>query len=71
MCENHVKEEAWRVEVMTFIRDHIDPDETCHLGKDDLDFGELLPEKPGWMQQEEYEERTGVAFHLERIAKKL
>ena len=55
---------------MTFIRDHIDPDETYHLGKDDLDFGELLPEKPGWMQQEEYE-RKGVAFHLERIAKKL
>jgi hypothetical protein len=38
---------------------------------DDLEFGEVLPEKPGWMQQQEYEERTGVAFHLERIAKKL
>ena len=71
MCENQVKEEDWRVEVVTFIRDHIDPDETYYLGEGDLDFGELLPEKPGWMQQEEYEERTGVAFQLERIAKKL
>ena len=71
MCENQADEEAWRVEMMTFIREHIDPDETYQLGKEDLDFGELLPEKPGWMQQQEYEERTGVAFHLERIAKKL
>ena len=71
MCENQAEEEAWRVEMFTFMREHIDPDETYQLGKDDLDFGELLPEKPGWMQQQEYEERTGVAFHLERIAKKL
>jgi hypothetical protein len=25
------------------------------LGEGDLAFGELLPEKPGWMEQEEYE----------------
>lgn len=71
MCENEAEEEEWRAQVMAFIRDHVEPDETYRLGQADLEFGELLPEKPGWMQQEEYEERTGVAFHLERIARKL
>jgi hypothetical protein len=32
-------------------------------------FGELLPEKPGWLEEEEYEERTGVGFHLERLTR--
>ena len=42
---------------MTFIRDHICPSETYRLNEKDLAFGELLREKPGWMQQDEY--RTG------------
>ena len=71
MCENEAQEEAWRAKVMAFIRDHLEPDETYRLGQADLEFGELLPEKPGWMKQMEYEERTGVAFNLERIAKRL
>jgi hypothetical protein len=71
ICENEAEEEEWRAEVMAFIREHLEPEETYRLGKTDLEVGELLPEKPGWMQQEEYEERTGVAFHLERIARKL
>ena len=29
--------------------------ELYRLGEGDLAFGELLPEKPGWMEQEEYE----------------
>jgi hypothetical protein len=41
------------------------------LGAADLRFGELLPEKPGWLEQEEYEERTSVGFHLERLSKKV
>jgi hypothetical protein len=41
------------------------------VGEADLAFGELLPEKPGWMEQDEYEERTGVAFHLERLTKRV
>jgi hypothetical protein len=32
-------------------------------------FGELLPEKPTWMEQQDYEERTSVGFHLERLTK--
>jgi hypothetical protein len=38
------------------------------LGEADLQFSELLPEKPGWLEQEEYEERTSVGFHLERLS---
>ena len=41
-----------------FIRDRVEPAEVYRLGKPDLDFGELLPEKPGWLEQQEYEERT-------------
>jgi hypothetical protein len=40
------------------------------LGEADLAFGELLPPKPGWLEQEEYEERTNVGFQLERLAKR-
>ena len=41
------------------------------MGEVDLRFGELLPEEPGWLEQEEYEERTSVGFHLERLSKKI
>jgi hypothetical protein len=70
MCENEAEECEWRADVLGFIRDHIDVDETYRLGQADLAFGDLLPEKPGWMQQSEYEERTGMAFSLGRIAKR-
>jgi hypothetical protein len=39
------------------------------LGDADLAFTELLPEKPGWLEQQEYEERTSVGFHLGRLTK--
>lgn len=39
------------------------------LGEPDLDFGELLPEKPGWIEQDECEERNRVGFNLERLTK--
>jgi hypothetical protein len=71
MCENEALEEEWQAEVLDFIRDHIEAEEVYRLGKSDLEFGDLLPEKPGWMKQAEYEERTALAFGLERIAKKL
>jgi hypothetical protein len=71
ICENEALEEEWRAEVLGFIRDHIDSEEVYLLGKGDLEFGDLLPEKPGWMKQAEYEERTALAFGLERIAKRL
>jgi len=70
MCENEAEEHDWRAEVLGFLRDHIEADQTYRLSEADLAFGELLPEKPGWMQQSEYEERTGMAFSLGRIAKR-
>jgi hypothetical protein len=71
MCENEEQRHVWRAEVLEFIRDHIDVHETYRLGAEDLDFGELLPSKPGWLEQDEYEERTAVGFQLERLTKRL
>jgi hypothetical protein len=69
ICENEAERHEWRVEVLGFIRDHVDVSETYALGEADLAFGELLPEKPGWMEQDEYEERTKIGFQLERLSK--
>ena len=41
------------------------------LGEADLVFGELLPEKPEWIDQEEYEERNRVGFQVERLTKRI
>jgi hypothetical protein len=71
ICENSADRHGWRAYVLGFIREHIDSSEVYRLGEADLTFGELLPEKPGWLEQEEYEERTGVAFHLERLTKRI
>jgi hypothetical protein len=69
LCENEAERHEWRAAVLEFIRDRIEPAEVYRLGEADLVFGELLPAKPGWLEQEEYEERTSVGFHLERLAK--
>ncbi len=69
LCANEAQRHGWRADVLAFIRDHIDSVEVYRLNAADLAFGELLPDKPGWMEQEEYEERTSVGFHLERLAK--
>jgi hypothetical protein len=71
MCENEAERHDWRARVLDFIRAHIDSGAVYRLGEADLLFGELLPEKPGWLEQEEYEERTSVGFHLERLTKRL
>src|SRR5262245_14211228 len=69
MCANEAERHEWRAEVLEFVRDHIDTTETYRLGEADLAFGELLPDKPGWLEQDEYEERTKVGFQLERLTK--
>jgi hypothetical protein len=69
ICENEAERHEWRAHVLSFIRDHLDINETYRLGEYDLAFGELLPDKPGWLNQEEYEERTRVGFQLERLSK--
>ena len=71
MCEHEVERHLWRADVLEFIRDHVDAQETYRLGADDLEFGELLPSKPPWIEQEEYEERTAVGVQLEQLAKRV
>ena len=71
MCEHEATRSRWRVERLEFIREHVDGSAAYLLSEADLLFAELLPEKPGSVQQEEYEERTGVAFNLERLTKRL
>lgn len=46
MCKNEAAEEKWCEDVLAFVRDHLDPAAVYRLGQDDLDFGELLPDKP-------------------------
>ena len=60
MCENEAERHVWRANVLRFMRDHIDINETYRLGEGDLAFGELLPGKPGWLDQRITEERTRV-----------
>ena len=69
ICENEAERHEWRAAVLEFIRDRVESAEVYGLGEADLRFGELLPEKPGWLEQAEYEERTSVGFHLERLSK--
>ena len=70
ICENETERHEWRAAVLGFIRDRIESAEVYRLSEADLAFGELLPEKPGSIEQEEYEERTGVAFQLERLTRR-
>ena len=69
MCEHEAERHTWRARVLSFIRDHVDADETYRLGAADLAYGELLPEKPPGVEQDEYEERNRLGFNLERLIK--
>jgi hypothetical protein len=71
MCENEAERQVWRADVLEFHRDHLEPLEIYRLGESDLAFAELLPPKPGWLEQDEYEERTRIGFGLERVAKRV
>ena len=71
MCEYEADRHEWRAEVLEFIREHLEPLEVYRLDEDDLEFGELLPSRPGAVEQQEFEERTRVGFSLERIAKRV
>jgi hypothetical protein len=50
ICENEAERHEWRAAVLGFIRDRIESAEIYRLGEADLQFGELLPEKPGWLE---------------------
>jgi len=71
ICENEADRHEWRADVLDFLREHLEPLEVYRLGESDLEFGELLPEEPGWMQQEEYEERNRIGFELERLRREV
>ena len=71
ICEHEMERHVWRASVFEFIRDHVDAQETYRLGADDLEFGEILPSKPQWIEQEEYEERTAIGVQLEQLAKRI
>ena len=71
MCEYEQELHGWRAEALTYIREHVEGGEIYRLGPADLDFGELLPEKSGLVQQQEYEREQRVGFSLERIAKEI
>ena len=71
MCEYEQEEHGWRADVLAYIHDHIEPGEVYRLGPADLEFGEILPETPGAVEQEEYERRERIGFSMERIAKEI
>ena len=71
MCENESERQEWHATVLAFLRDHIDPSEVYLLDLSDLELANLLPPKPEWLEQHEYEESTRVGFSLERIAKRV
>jgi hypothetical protein len=64
MCENEAERHEWRTDVLEFIHEHLEPLETYRLSESDLAFAELLPPKPGFLEQAEYEERTSVGFSI-------
>ena len=71
ICEHEEQKHLWRVDVLTFIRDHVDAQETYRVGAGDVEFGELSPPRPGSVEQEEFEERMALPFRLEQLTKRV
>jgi hypothetical protein len=65
MCLTQAERHEWRVRVLRFIREHLDPTDMFRLGPDDLAFGELLPARPDSVAQADYEERSSIGFSRE------
>jgi hypothetical protein len=71
ICEFESERHQWRAEVLACIRDHIEGSEVYRLGEEDLEFGEILPEKPGCVEQDDFERENRVDFNLERLTKEV
>ena len=71
MCENEAELHEWRAEVIDFLREHLETGEIYRLAESDLVFAELLPAKPGWLKQQEYEERTNVRRDFDWVHKRV
>lgn len=70
ICDNKAGRHEWRAGVLEFLRDHLEPLEICRLGESDLAFGDVLPAKPFWLEQDGYEQQHAGRFALERIARR-
>lgn len=71
MCEHEAGQHEWRAEVLTFVRDHVDPSEIYQLGEWDLDFAELLPTRPEWLEQDEFDELAHRKHDLGPYARRI
>jgi hypothetical protein len=71
MCEFEEEFHGWRAKALAYIREHVEGGEVYRLDEADLAFGELLPEKPGLVAQDDYEDEHRIGFSLERIAKEI
>ena len=61
VCEKEAERQEWRADMLTFLNDHVDASATYWLGRDDLEFGDLLPEEPDWMEEDELFGERAVA----------
>jgi len=71
MCEHEEEFHGWRAKALAYIREHVEGGEVYRLNEADLAFGEILPEKPGIVEQSDYEEEHRIGFSVERIAKEI
>ena len=71
MCQHEAGRHEWRAEVLTFLRDHLDPSEIYRLGETDLEFAELLPAPPASVEQDEYDERARMQSDLGPFARRI
>ena len=71
MCENEAERHEWRADVLTFLRDHLDPSEVYRLGEADLEFAGLLPEQPDWLDQDEFEKLAHRKHDLGPYARRI
>jgi hypothetical protein len=61
ICEKEAERQEWRAEMLNFLRNHVDASATYWLGREDLEFGDLLPEEPDWLEEDELFDENVVA----------
>jgi hypothetical protein len=71
MCEYEQEFHKWRAKTLACIREHLEGGEVYRLDETDLKFGELLPEIPGIVAQDEYECEHRIGFGLERLPREI
>jgi hypothetical protein len=61
ICEKEAERQEWRAEMLNFLKDHVDASATYWLGREDLEFGDLVPEEPDWLEEDELFDENVVA----------